>query len=60
MSNKKVSTTVNLPEVLVAKIDEERKHQRRSRSNMIEWRLMKSYGLEDSIEMTGGARADEK
>lgn len=64
MSNRRISITVSLPEELVAKIDEERKGQIRSRSNMLEKRLMEIYGMVDdpldARAQVGGQHADKE
>ena len=56
MSNRKIPTTVNFPEDLLAKVDAAAKADGRSRSSLIVHYLLKMFGIK---EHHGGQSADK-
>ena len=49
MSNKKIYASIAMPEELVARIDEEAKRERRSRSNLVVTRLLVMFKMDERL-----------
>lgn len=59
MSNKKVPTSVTLPEELVKKLDADARKEGRSRSNTVVKRLLDFYKLDANLAEEGGDSANK-
>lgn len=55
MSNKKIPTTVMLPEELLAKIDADARQEQRSRSNLVVRRLLEIYKMDEKLAEANSA-----
>lgn len=58
MSNRKVPTSILIPQELFVLIERDAKAERRSRSNVIVKRLLEHYRLDDKL-VKGDPNADE-